>query len=58
MGGLASVADGLGIGDGSESKSLHVASLGDSHFGESGAAREGQMPDLQYRFWNTDVPEV
>ena len=58
MGGLASVADGLGIGEEFEGKPLHVTSLGDSHFGESGAAREGQIPDLQNRFRNTDVPEV
>ena len=51
MGGLASVADGLGIGEEFEGKPLHVTSLGDSHFGESGAAREGIFSNLCYRRW-------
>ena len=51
MGELASVADGLGIGEEFEGKPLHVTSLGDSHFGESGAAREGIFSNLCYRRW-------
>ena len=55
IGSGSSVADDLDVGAVIEGKSIHMAVLGDTYFGEVGAITESIFPNLRHRWGDRDT---